>query len=930
MTDMGIDRVVITPPPAAPTVSSFTPNTNLCINGGQTVTITGTNFTGTSAVTFNGVNAASFSVVSSTTITAVTPAALGAGIITVTTLGGSANSVAYTVIANPTAAINPTSAAVCSGTPVALTASGGTTYAWLPATGLSATNTASVTASPTTTTTYTVTVTGSNGCTATSTQVVTVATAITATASATPSAICVGGNSQLNVAVPLGGAIKITEVCLNRGGTGGGVYPAFAPGADLVEITNISSSPIDISGWTLSDHASNTAAATHTGFAFPASTIIPANSVAVVCLGTGTNDVPNRYYNTGGTSDFWLSSGLVGIVLKNGSTVVDAVGCGSAYVFNAGTGVTAGDWSGFAPSASGLAGTTRTAAVDNNTGANWSAAGVVTQTIGVYNAGFTAPITISSYAWTPSTYIVGQEALQNPLATAVMATQTYNVVVTTSEGCTATSSVTVSASAALTATPTATPATICAGASSTLAAGAAGGGAPYTYLWSNPAASTTATVSVSPSSTTTYTVTVTDACLATATASVTVNPLPSAAITANPSSASICGTGSVILNVPTGATTYAWLPATGLSATNTASVTASPTTTTTYTVTVTGSNGCTATSTQVVTVATAITATASATPSAICVGGNSQLNVAVPLGGAIKITEVCLNRGGTGGGVYPAFAPGADLVEITNISSSPIDISGWTLSDHASNTAAATHTGFAFPASTIIPANSVAVVCLGTGTNDVPNRYYNTGGTSDFWLSSGLVGIVLKNGSTVVDAVGCGSAYVFNAGTGVTAGDWSGFAPNGSGLAGTTRTAAVDNNTGANWSAAGVVTQTIGVYNAGFTPPPTISSYAWTPSTYIVGQEALQNPLATAVLATQTYNVVVTTSEGCTATSSVTVTAGIPLTATPTATPATICAGASTTLAAVAAGGGAPYTYMGQWSRNRCNGNCFSKQYYYL
>jgi hypothetical protein len=139
----------------------------------------------------------------------------------------------------------------------------------------------------------------------------------------------------LNVTVtptPGAGAIKITEVCLNRGGTGAGVYPAFATGADLIEVTNISSSPVDVSGWTLSDHASNTAAATHTGFAFPASTIIPANSVAVVCLGTGTNDVPNRYYNTGGTSDFWLSSGLVGIVLKNGATVIDAVGCGSGYV----------------------------------------------------------------------------------------------------------------------------------------------------------------------------------------------------------------------------------------------------------------------------------------------------------------------------------------------------------------------------------------------------------------------------------------------------------------------------------------------------------------------------------------------------------------------------------------------------------------------
>ncbi|MGL2964597.1 beta strand repeat-containing protein, partial [Flavobacterium sp. RSB2_4_14] len=188
-------NINIDPPPIQPIVSSFTPNANLCINGGQTVTITGANFTGTTAVTFNGVNAASFSVVNSTTITAVTPATLGAGIITVTNPAGSANSAAYTVVANPSVGVSPTTATFCTGgTPVTLTASGASTYTWV-GTGtpvLSAAVGTSVTASPTTATTITVTGTDGNGCTNTATAVVT-PSATPSAPTTTPYSVCVAG-----------------------------------------------------------------------------------------------------------------------------------------------------------------------------------------------------------------------------------------------------------------------------------------------------------------------------------------------------------------------------------------------------------------------------------------------------------------------------------------------------------------------------------------------------------------------------------------------------------------------------------------------------------------------------------------------------------------------------------------------------------------
>lgn len=67
-----------------------------------------------------------------------------------------------------TAAITPSTSTICKGTTVPLTASGGTTYTWAPATGLDVTTGATVNAKPSVNTTYTVTANGGS-CTATAT-----------------------------------------------------------------------------------------------------------------------------------------------------------------------------------------------------------------------------------------------------------------------------------------------------------------------------------------------------------------------------------------------------------------------------------------------------------------------------------------------------------------------------------------------------------------------------------------------------------------------------------------------------------------------------------------------------------------------------------------------------------------------------------------
>ncbi len=82
----------------APTITSFTPSSGPI---GTTVTITGTNFTPTSAVAFNNTPAAA-TVLNSTTISTVVAPGTTTGPISVTTLGGTAVSAAnFTIIQAP-------------------------------------------------------------------------------------------------------------------------------------------------------------------------------------------------------------------------------------------------------------------------------------------------------------------------------------------------------------------------------------------------------------------------------------------------------------------------------------------------------------------------------------------------------------------------------------------------------------------------------------------------------------------------------------------------------------------------------------------------------------------------------------------------------------------------------------------------------------
>lgn len=98
-------------------------------------------------------------------VPAGTPAGIYTGTITVSNAVGTGCGVPFSVTVNaiPLIAVSPNTT-ICSGNATTLTATGGSTYSWNPAAGLSSTTGSTVIANPSLTTLYTVTGTDANGC----------------------------------------------------------------------------------------------------------------------------------------------------------------------------------------------------------------------------------------------------------------------------------------------------------------------------------------------------------------------------------------------------------------------------------------------------------------------------------------------------------------------------------------------------------------------------------------------------------------------------------------------------------------------------------------------------------------------------------------------------------------------------------------------
>jgi len=222
------------------------------------------------------------------------------------------------------------------------------------------------------------------------------------------------------------------------------------------------------------------------------------------------------------------------------------------------------------------------------------------------------------YLWSPASGL-SCTTCSDPTVTP-SATTTYTVIGTGVNGCSSTETVTVIVNPLPTIIPMPTS-TICLGDCVQLTATGAS-----IYVWtpqtglddpSNPAPL------ACPMFTTEYTVTGTDlnGCQSTATALVIVNPLPVVSF----APAGICEGDSVSL-IASGATTYQWIPSTGLSCATCPDPIASPTITTSYALEGTDHNGCSNTMTGDVTVWELPTPSISP-DHAICHGQQAELQV---------------------------------------------------------------------------------------------------------------------------------------------------------------------------------------------------------------------------------------------------------------------------------------------------------------
>ncbi len=496
----------------------------------------------------------------------VSPTATTTYVVTVTGNNNCSATASAVVIADSTLVpiITPSNPTSCAGSPVALTVTAGTTYAWSNGAGTRVIN-----VSPTTATTYTVTVTNGVGCSGTASVNVSVNPAVTAMVNPSAATICAGSSTSLSAS--------------------GGTSYVWSTGNDSATIT-VAPGFTTTYRVTVSDSAgcSATASATVTVNRAPVVNITPPN--AAVCAGSSVTLTAVSGGGGGGTVTYLWSTGSTAAAITV-SPVATAT---------------------YTVTATNASGCTATASCTVTVNPLPTAA--ITPAADTVCAGSTATLTASGaagggdggYRWSTG----GFGATINVTPTA---TTTYTVTVTGAGGCTAVAISTVLVKPAPAATVTPAKDTICGGSSVVLTA--SGGG---TYAWSNNVS--TAINAVSPTATTTYNVTVTgsNGCSATAAGTVTVNTV-NAAIA--PAVSSLC-TGQSDTLVASGGTTYLW--SNGSSAT---SIIITPASSGSYSVTVSAGNNCSASATASVSVNATLVPVITPASSNICFGGVATLTV---------------------------------------------------------------------------------------------------------------------------------------------------------------------------------------------------------------------------------------------------------------------------------------------------------------
>ncbi len=736
----------------------------------------------------------------------------------------------FSVVAPDVITVSPVPAAAryCVSGSVQLTASGSGNYTWAPALGLDATTGSPVNASPSATTTYTVTGYTTLGCNATASQTITV-DAIPTAPTVTGYNQCLGGSTT---------AQNLTASCLS----------GVLSGSITIPLTNPSSDEGLCPG--INTIATFTLPATPPGVTVIGAHLI-INGITQVVTGTFGSEIRLAFNGSGiiGTSPCF-----------QGSTLTTWTG-GTTWI--TGGGGTAADsitLVNLLNPAGGSVNITYSESFNDNTGGP-DAAFPATATLQYY---FTAPV--STVAWYDASVGGTQVATGSPYNPGINSPAgTYPFYARCVSGTcqSASTQANLIVGAPLVVTPTPVPSgTVCPGSSVTITAGVAGGGLPYSYSWSTGA--TTTSITVNPLVTTPYTVTVSDGCGNTTTATATINVFPGTAVSVTQSGQICNGIGSIQLT-GSGADTYAWTPALGLSSTSISNPVATPVATTTYTVTgTTTATGCTSTASITVISGLSSNVTATATNLSVCAGSTTTLGASVQTNVSYSGSFTTL--------VTPTLA----------------QCQAWD----------------AF-CTALVPASYQSVTI--SGTFDAIGRTATTPANAQT-LANALHNHVT---TSVTDG-----AFVWMVGNtcGSLNGACQGSLPMELSADGTTCTCTtpgynirpaigVNNWGGVNTASCGGPSQTI---NVTFAVPSGANLYSWSPAAGL-SNSTIANPVAT-VNTTTTYTVTVTNAQGCTSTSSITITVGAPLTVTSTVNNPTICFGSTISLNGTATGGGAPYT----------------------
>ena len=475
----------------------------------------------------------------------------------------------------------------------------------------------------------------------------------------------------------------------------------------------------------------------------------------------------------------------------------------------------------------------------------------------------------NSYTWTPAVNL--SSASGATVTGTPAATENYTITGEDGNGCfnTTTSTITVNSLPTI----TANSATICVGQqTATLTAGGA-----TTYSWipsTGLSATNVAVVTGTPGATENYTVFGMDAngCINGTTSTITVNSLPTISAT----SATICAGQQTATLTAAGATTYSWIPGTGLSATNVAVVTGTPGATQSYTVAGMDANGC-----------------INGTVTAITVNPLPTITVTPDM----TVCPLSSNTLTAGGASTYTWSPNIYLN--TNITPTVISTPSVTTTYTIDATSAVSCTNTAVM--TIVVNNTVVVNATAGNSTICPlgsTSLSATGATSYTWTPS--LTLSSANGSTVTASPSASETYTVIGSTSTC----------------TNSTLVVVTVTTNPVISVAANNATICSGNSAVLTANGASTYTWSPAATLSsanGAVVNANPNTSTV-----YNISGTSALGCLGTTTSTITVISTPTVSIVANPLTICAGNTATLAAF---GATDYTWAPSGSVSNVNGS---------